>query len=251
MTAEGEELAQALAQLQSELQHYRARGDQRNEAIALHRLGPLLQDHGRPEQARACYEQALPIFQRLDDFQSQVATLHNLGQLYENLEQSEHALACYQQALTILRTLGEPGNEAVTVINLGRLAHHQERHEEARALCQRLGGESPSQEKQQLQSELQQGGAQAQAQSGGDSQGLTPAAAAADFYAALAALLEGQPPALPRTIPTLRPWPSSRMARLRAIRRNKHCGLNAHFFQISFTNLHLDGYIHPQRIGVY
>ncbi|RAQ96295.1 tetratricopeptide repeat protein [Thermogemmatispora tikiterensis] len=171
MTAEGEELEQAIARLQSELQQYRARGDQRNEGITLHRLGTLFQNHGRPEQARACYEQALSILQRLDDFQAQVATLHNLGtllareqpeqarryyeqallilrqtgdrrgeaftlhnlgQLYENLEQSEPALACYQQALAILRTLGEPGNEAVTVINLGRLAERRERYDEAR-----------------------------------------------------------------------------------------------------------------------
>jgi tetratricopeptide (TPR) repeat protein len=195
-------------------------------------LGRLLYDLGQPVQALAHYRRALLGFSRCSYLPGLIATLCCLGTLFARYGQFQAALAHLLQARAIAESQQdsaasagiERGLASIRLI-LGPVAFarlwretqplggtlieatlegiappvlcEQEQRilppEELSPLIERvslvLGGESAPQAKRQLQSELERRRAQVQA-----GEQPLPAAeqAAADFYAALEALLEGR-----------------------------------------------------------
>jgi tetratricopeptide (TPR) repeat protein len=103
----------------------RATGSRWNEGTCLGNVGVLYKNLGEPDQAQACYEQALAIARAVGDRQGEGAWLGNLGILASERGDYAQARRLYDQALAIKRTIGNRAGEAITLISLGILAYEQ------------------------------------------------------------------------------------------------------------------------------
>jgi tetratricopeptide (TPR) repeat protein len=59
-------------------------------------------------QALAFFNQALPLMRQVGDIRNEAATLANLGTLYVTMKQPEQARTCWQQALPLFEKAGSP-----------------------------------------------------------------------------------------------------------------------------------------------
>jgi len=76
------------------------------EGAALHNIGEVYLQLGRPRQAIALFKQALFIRQKIRQYNSEAATLESIGTAYVQLNQELRALEFYQRALKIRQDVG-------------------------------------------------------------------------------------------------------------------------------------------------
>jgi tetratricopeptide (TPR) repeat protein len=93
-------------------------------AWSLRNLGPALHRAGRYDEAIACYERALGIFDEVPDVVHQALTRMNLGIVYSLTGSSERALALYAQAEPVFRAAQDDMRLALLSGNRG-YAHRQ------------------------------------------------------------------------------------------------------------------------------
>ena len=71
----------------------------------LNSLGQTYATQGRWPEAKACFDQSLPIRRELGDRLGEAYVLHNLGEWYKGQGQLDEAIARYQEALRLRREL--------------------------------------------------------------------------------------------------------------------------------------------------
>ena len=123
----------ARARYEQALPLFQRVGDVRGEAYCINRLGDLALRRSDHDAARARYEQALPLYQRAGDVLGEAYCVKGLGDVA--LERSDHdaARARYEQALPLYRRVGDVLGEANCVRRLGELALERADHDSARA----------------------------------------------------------------------------------------------------------------------
>ena len=80
----------------------RRRQHAKEYAAALNELGNTLQELERFNEARAHYQKALKVLDRIDDLHLRATVHNNLGELWRKTDQFAKAIACYRQALELL-----------------------------------------------------------------------------------------------------------------------------------------------------
>jgi len=101
-----ERIDQARAALIEALALYREVGDERGEALVLHRLGVAELVAGAPTRALAWAEQALAIYQRLDETVGIVGTLHHVAEALRDLGEYERSAERFARSIEIRRANG-------------------------------------------------------------------------------------------------------------------------------------------------
>ncbi|MEM7134244.1 MAG: tetratricopeptide repeat protein [Chloroflexota bacterium] len=86
---------------------------------------------GKPKEALALYEQALPIMREVGDRAGEATTLNNMALVYDATSKPKEALALYEQALPIMREVGDRAGEAATLNGLAYLLVSMEEYEHA------------------------------------------------------------------------------------------------------------------------
>jgi non-specific serine/threonine protein kinase len=108
-------------------------GNTRSLAWALHARGAHLMGSD-VVAARACFLEALPLFQALGDQLHIGQLLNNLGEVSRIEGDVVSAERWYLQAHFLLKQIGNPWGANVVLLNLASLAHHHADEERARAL---------------------------------------------------------------------------------------------------------------------
>lgn len=114
-------LRAAAAAYEDALNRWRALGDAFWQAEILYRLGRLDLELGRPQEARARWESALPLFAELDHAPLQALIYSKIGDLFDlgRVHHLEEFLEPYHQALELRRRLGDDVGTATVCNNLG------------------------------------------------------------------------------------------------------------------------------------
>jgi tetratricopeptide (TPR) repeat protein len=121
----------AIACYNKALKIYEDAGDFYNAAGDYHNLGLVAQEQRRFEDAIAFYNQALQIYKDAGDFYKAAGNYHNLGMLAQLQRRFEDAIACYNKALKIYEAAGDSHKAASNYHQLGTVAQEQRRFDDA------------------------------------------------------------------------------------------------------------------------
>ncbi|WP_428267431.1 tetratricopeptide repeat protein [Haliangium sp.] len=108
-------------------------GDRQRQAICIFSLGDIVLRRSEHEHARACYEQAQPLFEQVDDLLGQANCILRLGDIALRRTEHEHARAYYEQAHPLFEQVGSVLGQANCIMSLGDIALRRSEHERARA----------------------------------------------------------------------------------------------------------------------
>ena len=115
--------------------------DERRQVAMILRTGDMERELERFEEARATFESALAITERVygPDHHEVAGTLVNLGNVESDLGQFEQARATFERALAIKERVYGPDHHEVAnmLVGLGDVEREMERFEEARATFER------------------------------------------------------------------------------------------------------------------
>src|SRR5262249_46972309 len=89
------------------------------------------------EQAERAYQQALAVEVQQRDRSGEASALHELGTLYNNMGRPEEAVACYRQAADICVTMVDLMHEGLIRSNFAATLMTLQRYDEARQELQR------------------------------------------------------------------------------------------------------------------
>jgi tetratricopeptide (TPR) repeat protein len=111
-------------------------GNLRARACVLQCLGDLHHNHGRFEQARRCFQEALGVHRGLGSRRGEARLLYQLGAVRIKQGRDRQAVAMLRQALGILRPAGDRLSGTPAKVCLGTALVHLGRHAEARPLLE-------------------------------------------------------------------------------------------------------------------
>ncbi len=114
-----ESLKQAISKWEEALPLWRKLDDKKPQATITMGIGNAYSDLGDKQQALKFYNQALLLSQELRDKDRQAVTLNNIGNAYSDLGDKQQALNSYNQALLLYRELNNKRGEAITLNNIG------------------------------------------------------------------------------------------------------------------------------------
>ena len=112
-------------------EYYERAGDERSQAVALHRLGDVAFVRRRFDEAERWHRQALIVFERIGAEYEQAAVLHLLGIVAQERRQFDEAEQRYRQSLAIKERIGDEHGQAVTLHHLGVIAQERRQFDEA------------------------------------------------------------------------------------------------------------------------
>ena len=123
---------QARARYEEALPLFRQVGDVLGEANCIQSLGDIALRRSDHGQARARYEEALPLYRQVGSVLGEVNCIYRLGDIA--LERSDHrqARARYEEALPLYRQVGDVLGEANCIYRLGDIALERSEHAPAR-----------------------------------------------------------------------------------------------------------------------
>lgn len=126
------EKAKALSFYEQALPLWRKLEDIASEATTFTNIGSVYDSLGQYDRAIAYFKQALPLWKKAGHIVGEATTLNNIGAAYTNLGEKAQALASYEQALPLRRKAGDTNGEATTLNNIGMI--YDDLGEKARAL---------------------------------------------------------------------------------------------------------------------
>jgi tetratricopeptide (TPR) repeat protein len=111
----------ARAQFERALPLYQRIGDVLGEANCIRSLGNIAMDRSDHDGARAQYERALPLYQQVGDVLGEANCIHGLGEVA--LARSDHdgARAQYERALQMYQAIPDPYSVGWTLVLLARI----------------------------------------------------------------------------------------------------------------------------------
>ncbi len=115
------ELPQARARYEEALPLYRSIGDKLGEANCIQRLGNVHVALSELPQARARYEEALPLYRSIGERVGEANCIQALGNVHGALSELPQARARYEEALPLYRSIGERVGEANCIKALGNV----------------------------------------------------------------------------------------------------------------------------------
>ncbi|WP_437944336.1 tetratricopeptide repeat protein [Sorangium sp. So ce281] len=127
---------EARARYQEALPLHQQVGDVLGEANCIQRLGDIALRRSQHDEARARYQEALPLHQQVGDVLGEANCIRSLGDIALRRSQHDEARALYQEALPLYRQVGDVLGEANCIRSLGDIALRRSQHDEARALYQ-------------------------------------------------------------------------------------------------------------------
>ncbi|HLG15897.1 MAG TPA: CHAT domain-containing protein [Blastocatellia bacterium] len=126
-------------------EYYEHKGDERNQAVALHQLGRIAEERRQLDEAERWYRQSLAIEERIGNEHGQAQTLHQLGRIAQERRQFDEAERWYRQSLAIKERIGDEHGQASTLHQLGMIAEERgniseagEFYKHAESLVERL-----------------------------------------------------------------------------------------------------------------
>ena len=132
----GDQAEERFAHREAE-RHYRAAVDVArslqdiaHEALILERLGRVLTNYGRYEDARDVLHRAVPLYRETDDQVGEVRTVVQLGSVYRALGSSETAIPLVHELLERIQPSGRPQDLAELNIVLETLCYATGRYQE-------------------------------------------------------------------------------------------------------------------------
>jgi tetratricopeptide (TPR) repeat protein len=111
-------------------------GSLRARACVLHCLGILYHNHGRPEAAWRCFQEALGLHRRLGSPLGAAKLLRWLGAVRIKQGRDREAAGLFLQALAVLQPAGDRVNGIPAEVGLGTALVHLGRHAQARPLLE-------------------------------------------------------------------------------------------------------------------
>lgn len=108
---------------QRSLDLWRQTEDQRKIAWGLHNLSTAVERLGDYDEALACLEQAVTIYDRIDDPVHRAAAFVNMGNVHVARGAYREALSYYERAESVFREVNDTFRLAQVSINVG-IAHH-------------------------------------------------------------------------------------------------------------------------------
>ncbi|XXX91117.1 tetratricopeptide repeat protein [Sorangium sp. So ce145] len=127
---------EARARYQEALPLHRLVGDVLGEASCIRRLGDIALRRSQHDEARARYQEALPLYRQVGSVLGEASCIRSLGDIALARSQHDEARTRYQQALPLYRQVGSVPGEANCIRSLGDIAPACTQHNEARARYQ-------------------------------------------------------------------------------------------------------------------
>jgi tetratricopeptide (TPR) repeat protein len=129
---------EARARYQEALPLYRQVGSVHGEANCIQRLGDIALSRSQHDEARARYQEALPLYRQVGSVHGEASCMLRLGGIALERSQHDEARARYQEALPLYRQVGSVLGEANCILRLGDIALSRSQHDEARARYQEV-----------------------------------------------------------------------------------------------------------------
>ncbi|WP_234023865.1 tetratricopeptide repeat protein [Sorangium cellulosum] len=111
-------------------------GDRRREAQCAEHLGRISLARSQPDEARARYQEALPLYRHVGAALGEANCIKSLGDISLARSQHDEARARYQEALPLYRQVGDVLGEANCIKSLGDISLRRSQHDEASARYQ-------------------------------------------------------------------------------------------------------------------
>lgn len=109
----------ALEKYNEALPLWRKLEDERGIAGTLTGLGSTHKDLNEAAKALPFYEEALSYWRRIKDRSSEASVLNEMGEIYARMNERQKAIECYSQSLPIFREVKDISGEAVSLNSLG------------------------------------------------------------------------------------------------------------------------------------
>ncbi|MBX7043542.1 MAG: tetratricopeptide repeat protein, partial [Ignavibacteria bacterium] len=109
----------------------KSRGDQKEAAHSLNRLGMIAYDEGDFGAASDYYTESLAVYEKCNDKTSHARVLNNLGNVRSNQARYSEAAEMYERSLAVRRETGDILGSAITMNNLGILAYERGDYQKA------------------------------------------------------------------------------------------------------------------------
>jgi tetratricopeptide (TPR) repeat protein len=123
----------SISSIYAATQFWKAKKNSRYLASTLLGLGLIALSRSNHEEARAKFEEALPLYKNVDEVLGQANCIHRLGDIALRRSKHEEARAKFEEALPLYNSVGDVLGQANNIMSLGDIALHRSNHEEARA----------------------------------------------------------------------------------------------------------------------
>ena len=123
----------ARARFEEALPLFRRVDNVQGEANCIFFLGDIARQRGDHDAARAQLEEALPLFRRVGDVLGEANCIQGLGEIARQRGDHDAARAQYEEALPLYRQVGDMLGEANCIFFLGEIARERGDHDAARA----------------------------------------------------------------------------------------------------------------------